>query len=590
MRGPRIAPICAALLLAAGVSALAVHDLPADAVGAAVDTAAQSAASQQDSPIMTAMRDELKRSMSDLRLKDQPSPYYIEYEVEDRAVTRVLARLGSIVDDLSARSRSLRVEVRVGDYNFDNSLFTAPGRGGGGSNLLPLFSDGTFVVPLDDDYDSIRREIWLATDAAYKRALSTFARKKAAFQNRAAGDVLPDFSRENPLETLLPGLPAVVANRDWPDRARQLSAVFADGGPVLDNSDVLVNDTRGTRYFLNSEGFRTIVPVQLASVRVNAETRADDGGTIRDVFTLVANKLEDLPAMTDLLTRTRDLARRVRASRNAKVGEEFTGPVLLEGQASAEVVAQTLVPALLARRPPESGGGGGRGGQPPPLTPFLRRLGLRVLAEPFSSSDTPSMTQYEGHPVPGAYVVDDNGVRAKDVKLIEKGRLLTLLAGRTPLRGVLQSNGHRRGGDVQPGVFQLQSAEGVSASALRGKYLDFLKTQEKPFGYIVRRVAAAGEFAGGGPSLGPVIMDIVRVTPDGEEEPVRGLRFGQIAPAAFRDLLDASKERTLHSYRVGSTEAATVIVPNLIFEELEIQRNREIVQKPPIVATPSGSQ
>jgi hypothetical protein len=584
MRRRRIAPMCAAFLLAAGVSALAFRDARDD-----FDVAAQNAAAQPDSPIMAAMRDELKRSMSDLRLKDQPSPYYIEYEIEDRAVTRVMARLGSMVDDLSAHSRSLRVEVRVGDYNFDSSLFTAPGRGGGGgSNLLPVFSDGTFAVPLDDDYDSIRREIWLATDAVYKRALSTFARKKAAFQNRAAGDVVPDFSRENATETLLPGLPAVVANRDWPERVRQLSAVFADGGPVLDTSDVLVNDTRGTRYFLNSEGFRTIVPVQTASIRVNAETRADDGGTIRDVFTLVENKLEDLPAMSDLLSRTRDLARRVRAYRSAKVGEEFTGPVLLEGQASAEIVAQSLVPALLARRPPESGGG--RGGQQPQLTPFLRRIGLRVLAEPFAASDTPSMTQYEGHSVPGAYVVDDNGVRAKDVKLIEKGRLLTLLTGRTPLRGLLQSNGHRRGGDVQPGVFQLQSAEGVSASSLRGKYLDFLKTQEKPFGYIVRRVAGAGEFAPGGPSLGPVIIDIVRVTPDGDEEPVRGLRFGQIPPAAFRDLLDASKERTLYSYRVGSTEAATVIVPNLIFEELEIQRNREIVQKPPIVGTPSGSQ
>jgi hypothetical protein len=586
MRARRLAAASAVLMLAGG-SALALRAAPT-ASAAVFDAAAQTATGAAESPLTLAMRDELKRSMSDLRLKDQPSPYYIEYEIEDRAVTRVTARLGTILDDLSSRSRSLRVEVRVGDYNFDSSLFNAPGRGGGGSNLLPLFSDGTFVVPLDDDYDSVRREIWLATDAAYKRALSTFARKKAAFQNRAAGDVVPDFSRENPIETVLPGLAPAVMNRDWPGRARQLSAVFLDGGPVLDNSDVLVTDTRGSRYFLNSEGFRTVVPVQLASIRVSAETRAEDGGTIRDVFTLVENKLEDLPPMNELMQRTRELAKRVRATRNAKVGEEFTGPVLLEGQASAEVVAQALVPAVLARRAPENAGG--RGGQQAQPTPFLRRIGLRVLAEPFSASDTPSVTQYEGKPVPGAYVVDDNGIRVKDVKLIEKGRLLTLLTGRTPLKGLLQSNGHRRGGDIQPGVFQLQSTEAVSAANLRDTYLDFLKMQDKPFGYIVRHVGAAGEFPGGGPSLGPVITEIVRVTPDGDEEPVRGLRFGQIAPAAFRDLLDASKERTLHSYRVGSTEAATVIVPNLIFEELEIQRNREIVQKPPIVGAPNGSQ
>jgi hypothetical protein len=32
----------------------------------------------QDSPIFTAMQDEMGRSMRDLRLADQPSPYYIE--------------------------------------------------------------------------------------------------------------------------------------------------------------------------------------------------------------------------------------------------------------------------------------------------------------------------------------------------------------------------------------------------------------------------------------------------------------------------------------------------------------------------------
>jgi hypothetical protein len=40
-------------------------------------------------------------------------------------------------------------------------------------------------LPLDDSYDAMRRQMWLATDTAYKRAVGVFARKKAAFQNRA---------------------------------------------------------------------------------------------------------------------------------------------------------------------------------------------------------------------------------------------------------------------------------------------------------------------------------------------------------------------------------------------------------------------
>ena len=67
---------------------------------------------------------------------------------------------------------------------------------------------------------------------------------------------------------------------------------------------------------------------------------------------------------------------------------------------------------------------------------------------------------------------------------------------------------------------------------------------------------------------------------------VRGLPFGAVTPAAFRDLVEASKERTLYSYRGGAADAVSVIVPSLMFEELEIQRVTDVLQKPPIVPSP----
>jgi hypothetical protein len=505
--------------------------------------------------------------------------------VQDRAATRVTARLGALVEDLNARNRTLRVAVRVGDYAFDSSLFNAPNAGSG---VLQLSADGSTTLPLDDSYDSMRRQMWLATDTAYKRAVGVFARKKAAFQNRAAGEQLADFSREQPAETLLPGLPPVLVNRAWPERAKAVSAVFL--GPVMkaiDNSEVAVSDSRGTRYYLNSEGFKVVAPIQIASIHVSADARADDGMTVREGFTLVEKNLQDLPAMPDILARAQDMAARLNAARVAPIGEEYTGPVLLEGQAAAEIVAQTLVQAVSARRVPETAGGrgGGRGGGGQ-VTPFLSRIGLRVLTDAFSMSDTASLTEFGGRPVAGSYQVDDFGIRPKDVTLVEKGRLVTLLAGRAPLRGLLQSNGHTRGGDVQAGVIQMQSSEAVPAAELKQKYLDLLKAQGKDFGYIVRGVAAPGEAPGGGPGTGPMIFSAARVSLDGRETAVRGLRFGAIAPPVFRDLLDASRERTLYSVRATVNDAVSVIVPNLIFEELEIQRTLEIIQKPPSVPSP----
>ena len=90
---------------------------------------------------------------------------------------------------MPSHGRALRVQVRVGDYRFDSSRFITQVRGAG---VVPLADRGV-TAPLDDNYDAIRRQIWLTTDAAYKRAVSVFARKKATFQNRAAGDVASRF-------------------------------------------------------------------------------------------------------------------------------------------------------------------------------------------------------------------------------------------------------------------------------------------------------------------------------------------------------------------------------------------------------------
>ena len=147
----------------------------------------------------SAMQDEMKRSMAELRMKGEAAPYYIAYELLDRTMSDISGRLGAIVETPPRRTRTLRVEVRVGDYTFDSSRFVVQGFGGGAG-----LSGETVLAPLDDDYDAMRREIWLTTDAAYKRAITMFARKKAAFQNRTASDPIPDFSEEPPVETILP--------------------------------------------------------------------------------------------------------------------------------------------------------------------------------------------------------------------------------------------------------------------------------------------------------------------------------------------------------------------------------------------------
>ena len=110
--------------------------------------------------------------------------------------------------------------------------------------------------------------------------------------------------------------------------------------------------------------------------------------TLRASFRVPENRLEYLPPLDVLMAGTRAVGERLAAARTAPVGEEYTGPVLFEGRAGAEVIAQSFVPLLLAQRPPDSDN--------PRMvrqvsSPFLSRIGLRVMAESFSVSDTPSL-------------------------------------------------------------------------------------------------------------------------------------------------------------------------------------------------------
>ena len=187
----------------------------------------------------------------------------------------------------------------------------------------------------------MRRQLWLATDAAYKRAVNVFARKKAAFQNRTSTDALPDFSKEAPVETVLPPVAPGGSNREWLDGIRQISAVFASSTDIH-SSEVSLTETHGTRYFVNSEGFKTVSPIQSASLRVSADTQAADGTQLRDSFGIVEKRTQDLPPVAALVARTRDLATRLTARRDAPIGEDYTGPVLIEGEASVDLVTQSL--------------------------------------------------------------------------------------------------------------------------------------------------------------------------------------------------------------------------------------------------------
>ena len=207
-----------------GIFLLAAMALPAPAPAA-------------DDVVMKAMRDELDRSMKQLQLEQLEKPYFISYHVQDRTSLDTSATFGALLSGGLARARYLTVQVRVGDYQSDNSNFMTypPQANGLTENVL---------LPLDDDYQELRRQIWLATDTAYKAALEMLSRKRAALENRKARENLPDFSKEQPATALR----AFFAHQDGPCPSRSSGAKSFRPLPPIAGNLYLLGQPGGQRH------------------------------------------------------------------------------------------------------------------------------------------------------------------------------------------------------------------------------------------------------------------------------------------------------------------------------------------------------
>ncbi|MGB9233769.1 MAG: hypothetical protein WCC04_05090 [Terriglobales bacterium] len=203
----------------------------------------------QDDIPMRAMKDELSRSLTQLQLQKMDKPYFLAYRMDDLTQSSVSAMLGSITQEQPLRMRLVGVEVRVGDYALDNSnYFSLHSLGGGGAGLFSSIAQAS----LDDNYQQLRRDLWLATDNQYKKALEDLSAKRAALETRQHTDDVPDFSKE-----------ASASESEAPEKnqpsldelkalAREISAVFMKMPDIYNSSVDLEYRNDYTRY-INSE-------------------------------------------------------------------------------------------------------------------------------------------------------------------------------------------------------------------------------------------------------------------------------------------------------------------------------------------------
>jgi TldD protein len=517
---------------------------PDDAKSSGDVMMAAKAAAKGD-PLLDALLVELERSKNQLKMDQLQTPYYIEYRVSDVEDFAADAAFGATREDQKVHVRLLRVVVRLGDYKQDSYF----GQGIGDNMLLPL----------DNDPIALRHQIWLATDEAYKSAGEALTQKQSILKQFSAEEhPVDDFAKATPIQLVEPTLSLKADTDSWKKTLEAATDLYRQY-PDIQSVSASARFTVVNEYFLNTEGTLTRNGKSVYTVQVNASTQAPDGMRLGRTPAWTVAKIEELPSKEKLLQDTKAALETLKALRQAPiVEEEYRGPVLFSPDAADDVVASFIGNNVLGSKP--------RLGAPNRTTgAFATSYKSRVLPPFIDVVDDPTMRDFNGKSLTGAYDVDSEGVKSREVDIVDKGVLTSYLLGRTPIRDFPESNGHGRAAPAAPptpslGVLLLKSSEAKSPDALKKRVEELVADQGKPYGYRVETMAGAA------PRL------LYRVyAKDGHEELVRGAVFSELDVRALRADLSAVGNDPLVSNRLGGV-SSTVIAPSLLFDELQVKR------------------
>jgi len=504
---------------------------------------AKSASASSDA-ILRAMREELARSRAQLKMENVPPPYYIEYRVTDVDSYEAEAAFGAMRQTQRSRSRSARVVVRVGNYKQDS--YYGPGTG------------TVDLAPLDDDPIALRRQLWLATDAAYKQASEALASKKALLSRFTSEQPFDDFAHAAALESIGPLAKLEFDPKPWTETLRESTALFRTD-PKIQTLTASVRFRAQNLYLVNSEGTVTRQGHATYFAVMAGTTQAGDGMRLDRSPYYSAGSVNELPRPEKFQADMAAMIATLKLLREApEVEEEYRGPVLFSSDAASDIFSGMIGGNVLGRRPKPGESARTEGD-------FAASYKSRVLPTFLNVTDDPTLKTFNGKTLVGSYEIDDEGVRATAVPVIQNGELVNYLMSREPIRDFPDSNGHGRAGLSQPpvpsvGVLIIQSKQPLSPEDMKKKLIEICRQEGKPYGYFVDTLS------GYDPRL------LYRVyEKDGREELVRGAVFNELDTRTLRNDLVAVGSDPLVSNREGQVPT-TVIAPSILFDELEVKR------------------
>jgi TldD protein len=535
----------------------------------------------EKSLVLKAMEEELQRSMKGLGDKGNPPPYFISYQITESIRLLVAASYGAIRVSSDGRSRILDVEVRVGDYQFDNTHRLRDRFG-----YLPPYRGFAFI-PIENDPDAIKSALWFETDKKYKEAVQRLVQVEA---NKAVKveeeDESADFSREASAKFIGPLSDVRVDVPQWEKRLKEYSAMFIPFHDILE-SQVTLDAEVTNKYFVNSEGSVIQQGNTQWSLSMLARTKAADGMDLFQYKSFDSHSLEALADEKTVQSTIEQMAKDLLALREAPVIEPYSGPAILAGQAAGVFFHEIFGHRIEGHRQKDESEG----------QTFTKKVNQPVLPDFISVYDDPTIKKNGGTDLMGFYLYDDEGMKAQRVTVVEKGVLKNFLMSRSPVVGFDKSNGHgRKSVGYEPvarqGNLIIEASKTVSEEKLRELLIQECKKQGKLFGLIFEDIS--GGFTstrrGGTQAYAVDPVMVYRVYTDGRpDELVRGADLIGTPLISFSKILACGDTVGVFNGGCGAESgwvSVSCVSPGILTGEIEIQKKQKSEERPPILPRP----
>jgi TldD protein len=537
-------------------------------------------AAAKASPLLTVMQAELDRSFKVLGQQEPPA-YFMGYTITDTQRAEVSGSNGALLSSSEGRNRWLQVSVRTGTYTLDNTHKV-------GERQMPSGGPGS-AVPVDNDEQVVRRAIWLETDDQYRAAAEALIKirsskevKADTFEGRA-----PDFSHEQPHQSIGPEESFTLDRKPWEERVRAYTKAFRESPDIL-NSIVTFSALAQNSYQVNTEGTQ----LQFGQIRYRLELfiqgKATDGMNIERYYNFDWVDPKEAPSDKEVAAASATLRKEMEGLVKAPLNDPAVGPALLTGRAAAVFFHEVFGHRAEGHRQKDITEG----------QTFAKKVGEPILPDFLSIVDDPTLKKLGKEDLLGYYRFDDEGVSSHEVILVDHGVLKNFEMSRSPLADFPHSNGHgRRQLGATPvsrqGNLIVKSNKAVTNAQLRAKLIELIKTQNKQFGLLIDDIAGGFTFTGRGQPQAFQVQPLVvyKVFADGRpDELVRGVDIVGTPLAALTKIVATGDTPEVFNGYCGAESGSVPVsaaAPAILTSELEVQKKQTDTDAPPILPPPA---